>query len=74
MRWLVVDGLRATADVDDAQARVAETDAGLDVVAVAIGAAMRNGLHHPLQTALLRRPLRVEIKGACYATHAVEVD
>jgi len=39
---------------------VAETDAGLDVVTVAIRTAMRDGLDHPLQTALLRRPLRVE--------------
>ncbi len=46
---LVVDRLRAAAQVDDAQAAVPQGRMLVDIAALAVGAAMRDDVRHPLQ-------------------------
>jgi hypothetical protein len=55
----VVNGLRATAQVDDRQARMAERDAGLDVEAGSVGPAMRDRANHARELRAIRHPRRV---------------
>ena len=53
---LVVDRLMPGCQIDDAEARMAQANAGLDAEARAVGSAMPDGGHHPLQQLGLRVP------------------
>ena len=69
----VVDRLRAAREVDDAEARVAEAETGLEMEARAVRSTMPQRRHHALQQVAIRRRLRrveVESRESAHAGQA----
>ena len=60
----------AAGDVDDRQPAMPEPEARLDMEAVAVRTAMREGVRHGPDDPLVDRRLAVRLEDACQAAHA----